>query len=477
MRISKEDIFRVLVRFNPWWNGERPINLPTWKRAVIREIREWRKEPPTGRALMLSGARQVGKTTLFRQSIVEMLEEGFPSSNILYATFDHPLLKLAGFDAIVESWREYVPRAEGPEYLFIDEVQSVEGWGVWIKHQVDFETNRRIAITGSAMTLAAEGSESGVGRWTSLRLSTLSFYEYLQIRKTQLLPIPEVSSLKDIFSKTQEELTFLAQSPGAQQLPAYFNEYLLRSGFPQSAQIDNIDEAQRLLREDIIDKVLKRDMTALFQVRRVLELEQVFLYLCMHDGSPLNMKELESGLSVNRLTAGNFISYLESTHLIYKLLPFGYGKQVIRGQSKIYLADAAIAGSVFLKGRSILDDTLAMGHMAETALFKHIFTHYYTKSFRFSYWRGKNDREVDIIAESGTRLIPFEVKYRKSHTNLADLKGLMNFCEENSVKNGYVITRDLSDIGILRLSAINTVIAKIPAPLACYWLGWMEIKP
>ena len=476
MNISKKDIFSVLVRFNPWWNDERPANLPTWKRAVIREIREWRKNPLIGRALMLSGARQVGKTTLFRQSIAEMLDEHIPSSNILYATFDHPLLKLAGFEAIIDAWREYVPRSGGPEYLFIDEVQSVEGWEVWIKHQVDFEKNRRIAITGSAMTLAAEGNESGVGRWTSIRLSTLSFFEYLQIRKTPLPTIPEVSSLKDIFSKTQEDLTLLSHAPGVQQLPAYFNEYLLRSGFPQSAQIDNIDEAQRLLREDIIDKVLKRDMTALFQVRRVLELEQVFLYLCMHDGGPLNMKELESSLSVNRLTAGNFISYLESTHLIYKLLPFGYGKQVIKGQSKIYLADAAIAGSVFLKGRLLLDDSTAMGHVVETALFKHIFTHYYTKSFRFTYWRGKKGNEVDIVAETGTRFVPFEVKYRSVHTELTDLKGLVEFCEEKSVKMGYVITRDLTDIGIINLPKIDAKIAKIPAPLACYWLGRMELK-
>lgn len=58
----------------------------------------------------------------------------------------------------------------------------------------------------------------------------------------------------------------------------------MRGGFPQTALVDSIPQAQRLLREDIIDKVLKRDMTAIFGVRRVLELEQTFIYLCMHDG-------------------------------------------------------------------------------------------------------------------------------------------------------------------------------------------------
>ena len=50
--------------------------------------------------------------------------------------------------------------------------------------------------------------------------------------------------------------------------------------------------AQKLLREDIVDKLLKRDMTALYGVRRVLELEQTFLYLCLHDGGLLDMADL-----------------------------------------------------------------------------------------------------------------------------------------------------------------------------------------
>jgi uncharacterized protein len=475
VKVSKEEIFRVLAKFNPWWNGENRSVIPQWKRAAFREIRGWRTNPPAGRALMLSGARQVGKTTLYRQTIEELLKESFPAANILYATFDHPLLKLAGFDAIVDTWREYMPRVEGQEYLFLDEVQTIKDWQVWVKHQVDFEKDRRIAITGSAMTLAAEGEESGVGRWQTIKLPTLSFYEYLQIRNTQTAEIQPVKSLRALFSLTDAELARISHS--ARQLPAYFNDYLLRSGFPQSALIDDIDNAQKLLREDIVDKVLKRDMTALFGVRSVLELEQVFLYLCRHDSGILDMKELSGNLEVNKQTAGNFISLLESTHLIYRLMPHGYGKAVLRGQPKIYLADAALAGSVFLKGRSILDDPSAMGVTVETALFKHVFTHYYVKSMNFSYWRGRKGHEVDIIAETGNETIPFEVKYRGgAQTGLTELKGLCEFCADNKIKHGYVMTKDLTDIGILKMSQTDSWIAKIPAALACYWLGRMEIE-
>jgi uncharacterized protein len=68
-----------------------------------------------------------------------------------------------------------VPQArEGPEYLFFDEIQMARDWQPWVKHQVDFEKRRRIAVTGSATPLVSEGHESGVGRWQTIRMATLS---------------------------------------------------------------------------------------------------------------------------------------------------------------------------------------------------------------------------------------------------------------------------------------------------------------
>src|SRR5690606_34939653 len=109
--------------------------------------------------------------------------------------------------------------------------------------------------------------------------------------------------------------------------------------------------AQKLLREDIVDKVLKRDMTSLYGVRHVLDLEKVFLYLCMHDGGILDIPQMSSNLDgMSRTKINNFLSLLESAHLIYKLHPYGYGKNILKGRHKVYLADAAISSSVLLRG-------------------------------------------------------------------------------------------------------------------------------
>lgn len=474
MQVSKAELISVLAQFNPWWRGDAISDLPAWRRAAFCELQTWMTSPPAPRAVLLSGARQIGKTTLMLQAADVLLREGVPPANILYATFDHPILKLAGIDAVLEAWREREPRASGLEYLFLDEAQFIRDWGTWVKHQVDFSKQRRIAFTGSAMPLVEAGQESGVGRWHTIRLTTLSFYEYLQIKKLSLPSLPHITSLRELFDWPQSDFYRVAET--AAPYVGHFHEYLVRGGFPQTAQVDSITQAQRLLREDIIDKVLKRDMTALFGVRRVLDLEHTFLYLCMHDGGLLDMVDLCANLEVKRPTAQNFIELLEATHLIYRLPPFGYGKDILRARFKIYLADAAIAPAVMLKGKAILEDPAALGVATETAVFKHLFARYYAQNVRFTYWRGKKDREVDLVAEIGGQIIPFEVKYRAQHTGLRDLKGLLELCQQKNIDRAYVVTKSLDDFGVVAdLPDTATRILRIPAPLLCYWMGESEL--
>lgn len=482
MRVSNEELVAVLAQFNPWWRGEPIADLPKWRRAAFRDLHTWMTVPPAPRAVLLSGARQIGKTTLLLQAVDVLLRTGVPAANILYATFDHPILKLATIDAVIDAWREREPRADGPEYLFLDEAQFIRDWGTWVKHQVDFRKDRRIAFTGSAMPLVETDQESGVGRWYTIRLTTLSFYEYLQIKRLALPELPSLRSLRDLFEWAPTD--FYRTTELAGPYVGHFHEYLVRGGFPQTAQMDSITQAQRLLREDIIDKVLKRDMTALFGVRRVLDLEYTFLYLCMHDGGLLDMVDLCTNLGVKRPTAQHFIALLEATHLIYRLPPYGYGKEVLRARFKIYLADAAIAPAVMLKGKTILDDATALGVATETAVFKHLFARYYTQNVRFSYWRGKRDHEVDLVAEVGGEIIPFEVKYRAQHTGVRDLKGLVELCQAKRIARGYVVTKSLDDFGLMHgLPALvpdaapagTTQIMRVPAPLLCYWMGATEL--
>jgi predicted AAA+ superfamily ATPase len=269
----------------------------------------------------------------------------------------------------------------------------------------------------------------------------------------------------------------------ARPLTAHFHDYLLRGGFPEPALAQDLSRCQRLLREDIVDKVLKRDLTALYGVRRVLEVEKIFLYLCYHDGGILDLGTLTRELDgVNKQTAINFLDLFESTHLIYRLKPFGYGKEVLRGRDKVYLADAALPGAVLLLGRRLLEQPERLGAAVETAFFKHLYTRYYAQAPRFAYWRDRknDDHEVDLIAEIGERLVPFEVNYQEGATTPKRLKGLRLFLEQRKIQHGYVITQRAEDFGLLELHSavpgrgkerLDAKVLAIPAPLACYWLS------
>ncbi len=448
----------------------------TLEKIFFHELLNWVVKPPAHRAVMLSGPRQVGKTTLLLQIIDELIKGGVPSANILYATFDHPIFKLAGLDAVLEAWRELEPKAEGAEYLFLDEAQFIRDFGTWTKHQIDFFKHRRIVFTGSAMPLINSGEESGVGRWLTLQLSTLSFYEYLQIKKISLPNVPKISQITDLFKASKSVISHI--SSVTQALIGHFHEYLVRGGFPQTALVESIPQAQRLLREDIIDKVLKRDMTAIFGVRRVLELEQTFIYLCMHDGGIQDLQTLSSNLGITKQTVQNFINLLELTHLLYKLPPYGYGKEILRARYKLYLADPAMAPAILMKGKTILENPKALGMSVETAVFSHLKAHSATNHARFSYWKDPKNKELDLVIEISDKLIPIEVKHESQPITARDVQGLINFCKERkTIPFGYVLTKTAQDIGLLESNnnLISTQIMRIPAAIFCYWLGESEI--
>lgn len=482
MEIAQTELFSVLQEFNPWWSGQPLGDLPDWERSAARPVWEWVRSPESARSLRLDGARQTGKTTIFRQTVRRLLGEGFPPRNILYATFDNPILNVAGLRKTLEAWDAlFQAEPSRPRFLFLDEIQYVSDREIRLLHQVDFRQQNRIAAAASASPLHHPSAPSGAGRWETIPLATLSFGEFLSLRGIEVPALPELPSLRPLFGWSDAD--FAEVTAAARGLTVHFHEYLLRGGFPEPALANDLSQCQRLLREDVVDKVLKGDMTALCEVQRVLEVDKVFLYLCYHDSGVLNLptvaRELEG---VKKQTASSFLDLFESTHLIYRLKAFGYGQEVLRGRDKVYLADAALPGAVLLLGRRLLEQPDRLRAAAETAFFKHLFTRYYKQAPAFSHWRDRRyaEYEVDIIAEFGDSLVPFEVKYQGTEISASQLKGLRALLEQRGVDRAYVVTQRWEDFGVVEITSgargrgkgkLSGKVLKIPAPLACFWLS------
>lgn len=470
--LSTDEILGVLHGFNPWWEG-RDASIPPFRRIAYYKCREYLEHPQLKRAVMLSGPRRVGKSVILQQVAGDKIQEGMDPKALLYLSLEHPLLKMLSLSDILKIYHAHISAAGRPTTLLLDEIHYSPDWEIQLKLLVDHKPEYRILCTGSATLATKEAlSESGTGRWVTVNIPTLSFYEFLRIREEGVTPEPEFSprQLLNLPASDRVALASLLRPT----LPL-FHRYLLLGGFPETAKLDDVALAQRLLREDVVDRVLKRDMTALFGVRNVAELERLFIYLCMNTGGIFQAKTCADQLEVGASTVAKHLDYLEQAHLVYRIEPFARGgKLILKGRPKIHLVDAAIRNAVLLKGETILQDPRELGIVVESTILRHILAFQHRQSAEVTYWRdAKTQKEVDIILSTGGSTIPFEVKYRDSvAVNAKD--GIAIFCEKEGLDRAYLITRNDTDFGPVTVKNLATQFMKIPAHIFAFVSGRSE---
>lgn len=327
--------------------------------------------------------------------------------------------------------------------------------------------------TGSASPILEDkAKESGLGRWVTVQVPTLSFFEYCK-----LLEINEIDLPKDI-KPTQLYLLSIQEQNDIMHkmafLQPHFIRYLQVGGFPELALSKDDLYAQRILREDIVDKAIKRDLPAIYNIRNVNDIEKVFLYLCYNSSNIINLQAICKELQINRATLEKYISYLENANLIYisKLINIS-SKQMLKPQNKIYIADAAIRNAVLMKD-DITNDPTEMGIIAETAVYKHVNAFSYDASCQVGYFRGDTkNKEIDIVVKyhSNTAPIMIEVKYREnSKITESDL-----IVEKYIKIPNLVVIKNVDDFGLNYYSG-EKKIYKIPAPVFLYLLGYVKDK-
>ena len=471
--LDRSELLSVLQGYNPWW-GRRPLAVPDFRRIAFQVCRGYLAEPSLRRAIHLSGPRRVGKTTILYQIADALLKDGADPKSICYLSLDHPLLKVFTLPKILKLYHESTYPEGKPAVLLFDEVQYSDDWELHIKQLVDHHPEYRILATGSASVAHHRKlTESGVGRWVTVQIPTLSFYEFLQIRGEETGRIPDDLRPTDLFSMKQGDLSLLARHFGP--LMPLFQRYLLVGGFPETAQQDNAVLCQRLLREDVVERVLKRDMAALFGIRSVNELEKLFIYICLTSGGIFVARKCADALETTRPTIANYLQFLEKANLIYLLPPYALrGKRTLKAQPKVYLVDAALRNAVLLRGEEILNNPEEMGVIAETTVLRHLFAYYYRDVPEIAYWRDSaTQKEVDIIVKSPAYVIPVEVKYRDKAL-LSEQDGIVAFCRQEKVKSAYWVTQREDDFGVQHFRGVATRFLRVPAHIFVYLLGQAE---
>lgn len=470
---DRAEILNVLHGFNPWWSG-RPSVVPDFKRIAFETCRSYLEDFSLRRAILLSGPRRVGKTTILSQIANILIARNTDPKSIFYISLDHPLIKLLSVRQILEIYHETVHPQGQESFLLFDEIQYSKEWETEIKLMVDHQPNYRILATGSASVVQkGKLAESGVGRWITVPIPTLSFFEFVHIRGESLPGVSADLRPSDLFGKQKGELAEIATR--FRELLPVFQQYLLVGGFPETATQKNIPFCQRLLREDVVERVLKRDMTTLFGVRNVFDLEKIFIYLCLNSGGIVAHKTCADALETSPATVASHLALLEQANLIYRLPPAGVsGKRVLKARNKYYLVDAALRNAVLLKGEEILTNPDEMGKIVETTVLRHLYAFYYRDTPEIIYWRDPvSQKEVDVIVRSPKYLLPFEIKYQEN-PNLRESSGLVVYCRLEKVKQAYWVTKLDKDFGLTEFDGLDTKFLKVPAHILCYLLGQAE---
>lgn len=404
-------VYDAFVFWNPWWAGEKD-RLKAYDRDDLLSLKQLfnRKE-----ILTLSGVRRSGKTTMLHLLINSLLKEGVPNSNILHLNFEDPAFKDTSLYDLYEKYLTFMTPSE-KVYLFLDEVQEIEGWQKDLRKLYDGVRNLKIVVTGSnSSLLKGEYAVLLTGRTIPYEVYPFSFREIVKYRGIiKDLSMPAVISRKA-------------------RIRHAFSEYLLYGGFPEVVNEENTKLKTALLKE-YYNGILTRDVIRRYAIRRTKQYEKAAHFLMSNATALFSVKNLSGILDVNVHTLEEYIGYLEDVYLLFSVNHFSYSlKKQITYPRKAYCVDNG-----FISAVSFVFSEDA-GRLLENAVFAGI----KTGGMECFYWKGK--KECDFIVKEGkavSNAIQVCYSLKDAATRKRELDGLLEAMKEFKLRKGTILTYD-----------------------------------
>jgi len=462
-KVPSEQVIKRLQIENPWWKTQKiSIGYSSLNpRAYLELFFPLVETKEIRRATVLMGPRRVGKTVMLHHTIQRLIDNGIAPDKIGYFSVDHPIYNGLGLEELLGLFSEAtgVSYLEEECYIFFDEIQYLKSWEIHLKVLVDGLPNIKCTVSGSAAAaLRLKSTESGAGRFTDFLLPPLTFHEYLELlEKSHLVVSPE-----------EEQGPF--KSDNIEELNENFIHYLNYGGYPEVIFSDMIQsDPGRFVKNDIIDKVLLRDLPGLYGVQDIQELNYLFTTLAFNSSLEVSLEELSKGSGVAKNTIRKYIEYLEAAFLIRTV--HRIDRNAIRFKRanffKVYLTNPSIRSALF---SPVTSTDEAMGSLAETAIYSQWF-----HSDTILYYARWKDGEVDIVHlnERQKAQWAIEVKWTdRFYDRPRELKNVIQFCHANNLERAVVTTRNKS--GEITIDNVN--LKFIPTSLYCYSVGYNIVK-
>lgn len=461
--ISPEDIVARLRFDNPWWNDNK-IELPFGslpKRDYFAPFANLARRQSPRRSVVLLGPRRTGKTVMVYQLIRTLVQDGIKPQNILYAALDTPIFARHSMTQLLQLYiQTLAPDTTQPIYAIFDEVQYLKGWSQELKSLTDSHLHCKFLVTGSAAgAISNQSQESGAGRFTDFILPPLTFAEFLRMTGYEDKLIRAHPHLPDAFA-----------TDAIAELNAQFVNYLNYGGFPELALSKEMQASVgRYVRNDILDKVLLRDLPSIYGISDTTELYNLFSVLAYNTGNEVSLEKLSHGSNVAKNTLKRYLEYLESAFLIRTVERVDKNARAFQRSStfKVYLSNASLRAALF---GALEPDDDKFGSVAETAAVgQWMHDPDFKRNLRYARW---DDREVDLVyLNQGTQrpMWAKEIKWSDRHLDREeDLRGLLEFAKANEK---LISTNATSKTKTGTLKTANAIVNIEPTSLYCYTVG------
>lgn len=300
----------LLYQYNPWWEEDYKL-----ENIIMREnyMHFLKAHIETRQIIFLTGLRRVGKTTLMKLLIKELLSKGIESRNILYISVDDYLLKDKSLQDILDEHRKiHKLKVEEKLYVFFDEITYIANYHQQLKNLYD-KYDLKIYATSSSSSLLRDKQAYLTGRSVTLEVKPLDFEEYKIFKGIDL-------------KKRDDQLN-----------ESYFREYIKVGGLPENVLNPNREYLMSLV-EDIIQK----DITAFHSLKNSQLVRDYFTLLMERSGKQLSINKIANILKISPDTARRYLGFFEETYLIHLVSRWGNTNEKILSAKKIYACDLGI---------------------------------------------------------------------------------------------------------------------------------------
>lgn len=469
------DLQAIFRPYNPWWSNpsEGFTKLPSFHRPIFSTLIEDLESVP--QILSITGPRRIGKSTLLYQLIQKLLAQGIPPQRLIYYSFDDPALigRRVKVDELIDKAMKMVlkQKEQGFTYLFLDEIQRLERWELYLKKYYDLKYPIKVVISGSASSpIFKKSRESLLGRVKDYHLLPFSFREYVMYSLLQNPTLLNEATAVYELGRTAQGMFAEDPSVGAgevtlsppsenlkQELDQLLNRYFLEGGFPEVWTLPTWVAKQDYLYDNQVKKVIYEDLILAAEFRKPELLKRFYISLLEMPGREINVQSVAQETNVKASQIEKYLPLLEMTDLVYRISKFRTGPlRVRKGLMKFYLVDLALRNAVLRLSDKLLSDELSLGLYAENLVF--LALRKWRGTIQMDYYRERHG-EVDFVVHVGPRrFLPVEVKYR-NEIKTADFSCLLKFAQKfKHSRQPIIVTKRWDDFG----KRHNTVLLPLP---------------